>query len=100
MSSIILNLNKQFENRVRLGIMSILVVNDWIDFNTLKEMLEVTDGNLASHLSALEKNEYIEMRKQFVGRKPKTSYRVTMIGRSAFKLHIDALENLIKPNKE
>ena len=100
MSSIILNLNKQFENRVRLGIMSILVVNDWADFNALKEMLEVTDGNLASHLNALEKNEYIEIRKQFVGRKPRTSYRVTMIGRSAFKLHIDALENLINPNKE
>ena len=97
MSSIILNLNKQFENRVRLGIMSILVVNDWVDFNMLKEMLEVTDGNLASHLSALEKNKYIEVRKQFVGRKPKTSYRVTMLGRSEFKLHIDALESLINP---
>ena len=56
MSSIILNLNKQFENRVRLGIMSILIVNDWVAFNLLKEMLEVTDGNLASHLNALEKN--------------------------------------------
>jgi len=100
MSSIILNLNKQFENRVRLGIMSILVVNDWVEFNVLKEMLEVTDGNLASHLNALEKNEYIEVRKQFVGRKPKTSYRVTMVGRSSFKLHIDALENLINPDKE
>jgi len=98
MSSIILNLNKQFENRVRLGIMSILVVNDWVDFNMLKEMLEVTDGNLASHLSALEKNEYIEVRKQFVGRKPKTSYQVTMVGRNAFKLHIDALESLINRN--
>lgn len=99
MSSIILNLNKQFENRVRLGIMSILVVNDWVDFNMLKEMLEVTDGNLASHLAALEKNEYIEVRKQFVGRKPRTSYRVTMLGRNAFKLHIDALESLINPDK-
>jgi len=98
MSSIILNLNKQFENRVRLGIMSILVVNDWVDFNMLKEMLEVTDGNLASHLAALEKHEYIEVRKQFVGRKPKTSYQVTMVGRNAFKLHIDALESLINRN--
>ncbi len=100
MNSIILNLNKQFENRVRLGIMSILVVNDWVDFNLLKEMLEVTDGNLASHLSALEKNKYIEVRKQFVGRKPKTSYRVTMTGRNAFKLHIDALESLINRQKD
>ena len=100
MNSIILNLNKQFENRVRLGIMSILVVNDWVDFNALKEMLEVTDGNLASHLSALEKNKYIEVRKRFVGRKPKTSYMVTMHGRNAFKLHIDALENLINPENK
>lgn len=100
MNSIILNLNKQFENRVRLGIMSILIVNDWVDFNLLKEMLDVTDGNLASHLSALEKNKYIEVRKQFVGRKPKTSYRVTMNGRNAFKLHIDALESLINKQKD
>ena len=94
----ILNLNKQFENRVRLGIMSILVVNDWVEFGMLKEMLELTDGNLASHLSALEKNKYIEVRKQFVNRKPKTSYRVTMNGRNAFKKHIDALEQLIAPS--
>ena len=100
MNSIILNLNKQFENRVRLGIMSILIVNDWVDFNLLKEMLDVTDGNLASHLSALEKNKYIEVRKQFVGRKPKTSYRVTMTGRNAFKQHIDALESLINKQKD
>jgi len=100
MNSIILNLNKQFENRVRLGIMSILIVNDWVDFNLLKEMLAVTDGNLASHLSTLEKNKYIEVRKQFVGRKPKTSYRITMTGRNAFKLHIDALESLINKQKD
>lgn len=100
MNSIILNLNKQFENRVRLGIMSVLVVNDWVDFNLLKEMLKVTDGNLASHLSALERNKYIEVRKQFIGRKPKTTYRVTMIGRNAFKLHIDALESLINNQKD
>lgn len=76
--------------------MSVLVVNDWVDFNTLKELLEVTDGNLASHLKALEEKELIEMKKQFVGRKPKTSYRVTQNGRFLFKQHINALENLIK----
>jgi DNA-binding HxlR family transcriptional regulator len=89
-------LNKVFENRIRLGVMSLLLVNDKLDFNTLKELLDVTDGNLASHLSALEKNEYIEVTKQFVGKKPKTTYRVTENGRKAFVEHLDALERLIK----
>ncbi|MBN1252820.1 MAG: transcriptional regulator [Bacteroidales bacterium] len=93
--SIILNLNKNFENRIRLGIMSVLVVNDWVDFNTLKEILEVTDGNLASHISSLESNKYIETKKQFVGKKPKTSYRATFYGREEFQKHIDALEDII-----
>jgi len=96
MKNIITNLNKAFESRVRLGIMSILIVNDWVDFNTLKELLETTDGNLASHLKALEEKELIKMKKQFVGRKPKTSYQVTDQGRNLFKQHLDALENLIK----
>ena len=95
MKGILSKLNKAFENRIRLGIMSVLVVNDWVDFNTLKELLETTDGNLASHLKALEEKEYVEMRKQFIGRKPRTSYRVTHTGRQLFKEHINALENLI-----
>lgn len=96
MKQIIGNLNKAFESRVRLGIMSVLIVNDWVDFNTLKELLEVTDGNLASHLKALEEKELIMMKKQFVGRKPKTSYQVSEQGRILFKQHIDALETLIR----
>ena len=96
MKNIISKLNKAFENRNRLGIMSILVVNDWVSFNTLKEILETTDGNLASHLKALEEKEFIEMKKQFIGRKPNTSYRVTPEGRKQFRLHLDALENLLK----
>lgn len=96
MKDIISGLNKLFESRVRLGVMSILVVNDWVDFNTLKDMLEVTDGNLASHLSALEKNEYIIVSKQFVGRKPKTTYKATDLGINSFKKHLDMLERLIK----
>ena len=94
--SIIVNLNKNFENRIRLGIMSVLIVNDWVEFNSLKELLEVTDGNLASHISTLEKNKYIETKKQFVGKKPKTSYRATFLGREEFQKHINALEVLIK----
>ncbi len=88
-------LNKEFESRVRLGIMSVLVVNDWVDFNEMKKLLEVTDGNLASHTAALEKSEFIEIKKEFVGKKPKTSYCVTERGREAFQEHINALEKLL-----
>lgn len=89
------HLNKEFESRVRLGIMSILMVNDWVDFTEMKTNLEITDGNLASHSTALEKSGYIEIKKEFVGKKPKTSYRVTLNGRDAFTEHINALEKLI-----
>ncbi|MBD8390016.1 transcriptional regulator [Dysgonomonas sp. BGC7] len=97
MKDIISGLNKVFDSRVRLGIMSVLMVNDSVDFNTMKELLDVTDGNLASHLKALEKESVIEVRKQFVGRKPNTSYKVTPLGEKLFKEHIDALEKLINP---
>lgn len=76
--------------------MSILVVNEYADFKMLKEMLGVTDGNLASHLKALEKEEYIRIEKQFIERKPNTRYSVTKNGREAFEKHIEALEKLIK----
>lgn len=95
MKNIITNLNKTFDHRIRLGIMSILLVNDWVDFKTLKQTLEVTDGNLASHVKALETNNYVEVRKQFIGRKPNTSYRVTAIGRQSFNDHLNALEQLL-----
>ena len=90
------HLNKEFESRVRLGIMSVLMVNDWVDFNEMKSLLEVTDGNLASHSAALEKAGFIEIRKVFVGKKPKTSYRVTQSGRKAFEDHLAALEKLLR----
>lgn len=80
---------------MRLGIMSILMVNDFVDFSALKEQLHVTDGNLASHLSALEKLEYVAVRKQFIGKKPNTSYATTSAGKKAFSEHLDALERLI-----
>lgn len=88
-------LNKEFESRVRLGIMSVLMVNDWVDFSEMKSLLEITDGNLASHSAALEKSNYIEVKKEFVGKKPKTSYRVTQNGRTAFTEHLNALEKLL-----
>lgn len=92
---IIENINKVFDHRIRLGIMSILVVNDDADFNRLKELLEVTDGNLASHLKSLEKEAYIIVEKQFIGRKPNTSYSTSALGKKEFKKHIEALEKLI-----
>lgn len=88
-------LNKEFESRVRLGIMSVLMVNDWVDFTGMKNLLEVSDGNLASHSAALEKADYIEIKKEFAGKKPKTSYRVTQAGREAFTEHLNALEKLL-----
>ncbi len=90
------NLNKAFESRVRLGIMSVLMVADQVDFVSLKEQLQVTDGNIASHISALEKLAYIKVEKKFVGKKPNTTYSVTAQGKKAFKEHINALEKLIR----
>ena len=89
------NINKTFDHRVRLGIMSALIVNESIDFSTLKELLGVTDGNLASHLKSLEKEEYISIEKQFIGRKPNTKYTISKLGKLEFKKHISALEKLI-----
>lgn len=96
MKNIILNINKAFDHRIRLGIMSVLMVNEYADFNTLKELLGATDGNLASHTKALEKVEFIRIEKQFIGRKPNTKYYATEIGKQEFKKHINALEKLIK----
>ncbi len=96
MKDLISGLNKVFESRIRLGIMSILIVNDSFDFNNLKDALNVTDGNLASHLKALEENGIIRTKKQFIGRKPNTSYFITAKGDLAFKEHLNALELLIK----
>lgn len=90
------NINKVFENRIRLAIMSLLMVIDELDFNTLKERLDLTDGNLASHATKLEECGYIAVKKQFVGKKTQTSYTATEEGRSAFKEHLDALERIIK----
>ena len=75
--------------------MSLLMVNDEMDFNSVKDLLQVTDGNLASHTNSLEKLEYITVIKEFVGKKPRTSYKATKAGKEAFTKHIDALEQLL-----
>jgi DNA-binding MarR family transcriptional regulator len=100
MKDIITQLNPAFDHRNRLGIMSILAVNDWVEYSTLKELLDLTDGNLASHLKPLEAAEYVAFRKQFVGRRPQTTYAATDKGKEAFKAHLDALEALLKLGRE
>ncbi|MEM6892054.1 MAG: transcriptional regulator [Bacteroidota bacterium] len=88
-------INKLFDHRIRLGIMSILMVNEQVDFNRFKALLDVTDGNLASHSRTLESAGYISVKKSFIGKKPNTKYSATLEGKKAFKSHISALEKLI-----
>lgn len=99
MKSIIDGLNKVFDSRIRLGIMSVLMVNESIDYTELKAILDITDGNLASHLTHLEKNELISYEKQFIGKKPNTKYSATTLGRLLFNSHLDNLSKLIKDSK-
>ncbi len=96
MKNPISKLQKVFESRIRLGIMSALMVNEKLDFNSLKELLELTDGNLASHLKALERDRIVVVSKQFIGRKPRTTYKATELGKNIFRQHLEALEELIK----
>ncbi len=96
MSSFIDALNKTFDSRVRLGIMSLLIIHEHVDFTTLKKKLDLSDGNLSSHILALEKESYIKVKKQFKRNKPNTSYSVTARGRKAFTSHIAALEAIIR----
>jgi DNA-binding MarR family transcriptional regulator len=99
MNNPIENLNKIFDSRIRLGIMSALMVNAEVNFNELKELLNITDGNLASHIKSLEENNAVKVHKGFIGKKTNTTYSVTKAGEKAFRSHIDALEKMIKMNK-
>jgi DNA-binding MarR family transcriptional regulator len=92
---LIASLNRAFDNRVRLGVMAVLMTREAVDFNELKTLLEATDGNLASHISKLEKEGFVLVKKQFLDKKPNTKYSVTAKGRQAFNKHISALEALI-----
>ncbi len=100
MKEIYSKLNRVFESRVRLGIMAALTANEEMEFNSLKELLELTDGNLASSLKILERERYIKVRKQFIGKKPNTKYACTSSGKKAFSDHLDLLEKLIKIQKQ
>lgn len=89
-------LNKVFDSRIRIGIMSALIVNEDINFNDLKALIDATDGNLATHLKTLEEHKYIKVEKGFIGRKTNTVYSITRLGEKAFRSHLDALEKIIK----
>jgi DNA-binding MarR family transcriptional regulator len=97
--NLIENLNKIFDSRIRLGIMSALMVNAEINFNELKELLRITDGNLASHLKTLEESDYVKIHKGFIGKKTNTTYSITKAGEKAFKIHLTALEKMIGSTK-
>lgn len=94
------NLNKAFDNRIRLTIMSVLFVREEVDFNDLKKTLGVTDGNLATHIAVLERHKYLKVKKLFVGKKPRTTYAITESGSQAFAAHVDALEEVIRGGKK
>lgn len=79
--------------------MSVLITNEVYDFNSLKDIVGVTDGSMASHIKALEKEKYISVSKSFIDRKPNTRYKVTERGRGIFKKHLDALEQLVRQQK-
>lgn len=89
-------LHKAFESRVRLGIMAVLIVNDWVEHGALKELLSVTDGNLASHMASLTNAHYVQVRKRFVGNRPNTAYKASAAGTKAFKDHLEAMDRLLK----
>lgn len=100
MKNLFENLDRTLEHRTRLQITSVLVANDSYDFIALKELLDTTDGNLATHLKALEREKYISVNKSFIDKKPNTRYKITERGRTAFKKHIDAMEELVKQQKK
>ena len=96
MKHLIHALNKAFDHRVRLGVMAVLLANESVSFNDLKEVLALTDGNLARHVAALEKAEYVLVSKQFIGKKPNTTYAATAAGKTAFQQHLATLEKLLR----
>ena len=96
MKSSIAGLNKIFDSRIRIGIMSALAVNADMSFNTLKEVLDATDGNLATHLRTLEEAAFVKVQKGFLGRKTNTTYALTKAGDKAFRSHLNALEEIIR----
>ena len=100
MKEIIEQINRVFENKVRLGIMPALMVNESIDFISLRNLLGVTDGNLSSNIMVLEKLGFVKVRKRIIAKKTNTSFSLTAAGKRAFREHLSALESLIRGMNE
>ena len=94
------DLDRLIHERMRLGIVSALAVNDALTFNELKAMLGATDGNLSVHARKLEEASYIECQKSFQERIPRTEYRLTVRGRRALEQYLDHMESLIQAVRE
>jgi DNA-binding HxlR family transcriptional regulator len=94
------NLDRIIHERMRLGIVSALAVNESMTFNELKKLLQTTDGNLSVHARRLEEADYVECNKSFEGRVPKTEYRLTPAGRAAFERYLNHMEALIHAMRE
>jgi DNA-binding MarR family transcriptional regulator len=95
-----LNLDPVIHERVRLGIISALAVNDTLSFNDLKKLLEITDGNLSVHARKLEDAGYVRCAKSFVGRQPRTEFKLTPSGRRALESYLDQMESVIRSARE
>ena len=93
-------LDRLIHERVRLGIVSALAVNDVLSFNQLKALLHTTDGNLSVHARRLEQAQYVTCAKSFAGRIPKTEYRLTALGRRALERYLDHMEALIRATRQ
>jgi len=93
-------LDRLIPERLRLGIVSALAVNDSLSFSDLKKLMKTTDGNLSVHARKLEEAEYITCTKSFEGRMPKTEYRLTAAGRRALERYLDHMEALIRATRE
>ena len=93
-------LDRLIHERLRLGIVSALAVNDSLSFSDLKKLMKTTDGNLSVHARKLEEAEYIACTKSFEGRMPKTQYRLTPAGRRALERYLDHMEALIRATRE
>ncbi len=94
------HLDRIIHERMRLGIVSALAVNESLTFNELKKLLQTTDGNLSVHARRLEEARYVECTKSFEGRMPRTEYRLTAPGRKAFERYLDHMEALIQAMRE
>lgn len=95
-----LGLDRLIHERLRLGIVSALAVNESLSFNDLKKLMNTTDGNLSVHARKLEEANYVTCHKSFEGRVPKTSYSLTPLGRRALERYLDHMEALIRATRE